>query len=161
MKMSIKEFVSKLSGISTPIGGITWTPTKNERQIVYELFQKLRDRRLIRHYHGGFEYRAAIDSLMTMRKDVTSALSELSPGCKCRKILENIRKALHLFQTFVEDEYPKNKYNYDSERAEAMPTNDVLTALSSMQKIVSKNLIELNKIYNIELNDSLKYNFQI
>jgi len=56
MKMSIKEFVSKLSGISTPIGGITWTPTKNERQIVYELFQKLRDRRLIRHYHGGFEY---------------------------------------------------------------------------------------------------------
>ena len=159
MKMSIKEFLSKLSGISTPIGGITWAPTKNERQIVYKLFQKLGDRRLTRHCRRGFEYRAGIDSLMTMRKDVTSTLSELSPECKCRKILENIRKALHLFQTFVENEYPKNKYNYDSEHAEAMVADDVLTALSSMQRIVSKNLIELSKIYNIELDDFLKYNF--
>jgi len=147
MKMSIKEFLNKLSGISTPIIGVTWTPLGDERQIVYKLFQKLGDRRLIRHYHGGFEYDAVIDSLMIMRKDITSTLSELSPESKCRKILENIRKALHLFQTFIEN----NEYVTDSD--------DVLTALYDMKNVVRKNLIKLSKIYNIEIDEYLEYNF--
>lgn len=79
MKNKLKDFVRKISGLSTPIGGITWTPVPNERQIVYKLLQQLGDRRLIRHYHGGFEYRAVINSLKIMRGNVTSALSDLKP----------------------------------------------------------------------------------
>lgn len=68
---------------------------------------------------------------------------------------------MHLFQTFVEEEYPPDQYRYDIERAEAIPTGDILNALSNMQRVIGSNLLELSKIYGIELDDSLTYNFKV
>src|SRR2546425_321874 len=37
--MNIKDLLQRLSGISTPIGGLNWTPSADERQVVYKLVQ--------------------------------------------------------------------------------------------------------------------------
>ena|SRR3989442_1382658 len=154
MRLSITEFLRRLSGISTPIFGISWTPPSEERQLVNGLLQQLGDRRLIRKYHGGFEYRAVIVSLEKMRSDATQALSQLSPEAACRPTIENLRTALHLFQTLVESERPAG-------RDEASPTDATLKALGVFQDTVGSQLRSLARAYSIPLYEGLVENFQI
>ena len=102
MRMSIKELLTKLSGITTPIGGITWVPTKNERQIVYKLIQQLGNRRLINHYHETFDILGDDDLLIVMRNNVLHQRYQNFLFKRKMSKVENIRKALKLFQTFQE-----------------------------------------------------------
>jgi hypothetical protein len=160
MKRSLSNFTRRVSGISTPVGGISWTPSADERQIVYKLLQRLGDRRLIRHYHGGFEYPAVVRSLEIMRTNVTDALTALSPESHARPLLEDIRTALHAFQDLLQEEYPQDKYRYDS-GAEASPTSEVLEALQEMRSIVGQKVERLGQIHEIPLGDTLVGNFVI
>jgi hypothetical protein len=160
MKRTLSNFIRRLSGISSPVGGISWTPTADERQIVYKLLQRLGNRRLIRHHHGGFEYPAVVRSLEIMRSNVTDALAELSPESGARPLLEDIRTALHAFQDLLQEEYPQDRYRYDL-GTEASPTSEVLEALQEMRSIVGRQVGRLSQIHEIPLSDTLVHNFAI
>jgi uncharacterized protein DUF6650 len=156
--MKIKEFMTKISGIDTPFGGVSWTPPANERQVIYRLMQQMGDRRLIRHCHGGLEYAAVVRSVETMRANITVALGELEPESRSRNCLETMRFALHLFQDFVESEYPRSRFVYEGSR-EAPLTENVLTALYRMRSVVWKQLEILAQSHDVVIQTQLLINF--
>jgi len=84
--MRLREFLSKLTGLSTPLGGISWKPASDEREVVYRLLQRLGNRRLVHHSHGSFGFPGAIRSLELMREDMTTALGELGPASPLRAL---------------------------------------------------------------------------
>jgi len=161
MKLLISDFFKRLSGISTPIGGISWEPSQDERQIVYRLVQKLGDRRLIHDFHHRFEYYAVIKSLEKMRDSITDALGTLSPESKSIKLIENIRKVLHLFQTLIESEYSVETNILRDKSFEPVPTHNTLEALFAMQKVIGTHLLLISQIYKFELDETLKHKFPI
>jgi hypothetical protein len=95
-----------------------------------------------------------------MRSNVTDALAELSPESDARPLLEDIRTALHAFRDLVQEEYPQDRYRYDS-GAEGSPTTDILEALQEMRSIVGRQVGLLSQIHKIPLSTALVHNFAI
>ncbi len=89
-----------------------------------------------------------------MRSNVTEALAELPPESKARTLLEDIRMALHAFQDLVEEEYPRHRYRYDTEPANAPATEEVLIALEEMRSLMQYHLQQLSLIYGLARTDN-------
>lgn len=157
----MNSFWKKLKGISTPFGGVTWTPDPDERQVTYKLLQKLSNRRLIRVYHGGFEYAAVIHSCETMREDITDALVDVSPQSPLRSVLEDMRTAVHLFQNLVEQKYPSDQYPDRSLSADARVDNEILDALRGLQDFAGLAITRMSKICDLPLGENIKSSFRI
>ena len=151
--MKIAEVLKRLNGISTPIVGINWTPSVDERQVVYKLVQQLADRRLIWPSHGDFHFEKAIRSLESMRGHITEALGALKPEAQSRTLLEQIRLALQLFQTFLEKQYPPGQQRLN--QAPLKP--GVLNVWATMQKVVGERLVVLSTNHKIALPAVLEY----
>ena len=64
VKLKGKQLAKRLTGISTPIGGISWTPPIDEREVAKQLLVHLEDRRAlympydmeVGPYVDGFNY---------------------------------------------------------------------------------------------------------
>jgi hypothetical protein len=157
---SILDFLKRISGISTPVGGLQWDNRPDERDIIYEMLQSLGDRRLIRHYHGGFEYKAVVRSCEIIRQDITNALKKMRPESKVRSSLEEMRLVFHLFQTLVEERYPNERFSYEGE-GEASPCEDVLEALYALRRFVGARLSQLSSAYGIPLSQEMSYQYEL
>lgn len=158
---SILDFLRRISGISTPLGGLQWDNEPSEREFIYEMLQSLGNRRLVRHYHGGFEYKAVLRSCEIIREDITSALKRLRPESAARIRLEEMRAAIHIFQTLVEERYPPERFSYDREGVEAPPDDAVLTALCALRDFFGARLSQLSSAYGIPLAQELSYQYEL
>ena len=99
------RFLRRLSGVSTPLIGVSWSTPKEEREFVYRLMQELSGRRLFSPNHalrtdGGRELERSVE---TMRDSVTGALAAIDPRSEARPPLERMRSSLIDFQNLLED----------------------------------------------------------
>jgi len=76
-KVSFKHAAERITGISTPIFGVSWNPPEDKRDIVRRLIAFLEDRRtLYADYHA--EYGPWVEqSVLEMRRELTNLLK----GC--------------------------------------------------------------------------------
>ncbi len=155
MGNKLNEFLRRITGFSSPVGGISWHVPQDEREVLYKLVQQLSDRRFLRRSHVGFDFYYILDSLSKMRENVTSALCELSPKSKTRLFLENIRAALHEFQSHVEYELKELR------DLETIPSEELLIALESMRDVVGGNLYSIEQVLGVEVPSELKVNFNV
>jgi len=103
VKLKGKSFASRLTGISSPIGGISWKPPKDERGMAKALITFLEDRRvLFVPYHMELGQYVVI-SIQEIRKRITSDLEKISNsstlgeslramGATCRKFLNETQE---------------------------------------------------------------------
>lgn len=159
--MSIIDFFRRISGISTPVGGLQWDNEPSEREVIYEMLQSLGNRRLIRHYHGGFEYKAVIRSCEIIREDITAALKKLRPDSEVRTRLEEMRASIHIFQTLVEERYPPERFSYEKGHHEASLNDDVSTALYALREYFGARLDQLGSTYDITLPNELLNQYEL
>lgn len=162
-KRSIKERFSglKVTGFSTPIGGVQWTPPIDERQIIHRFLKQMADRRLIRHWHGGFEYASVVRSCETIRNNVTHTISELSPESPTIAKVETVRDAIHIFQNIIEEEYPKSRYDYKNLHGEATPKTAIFEALAEMRRVVGGSLKVISDGFDLPLPDGIAQEFRL
>ena len=74
--VSFKKIARSVTGISTPIFGVSWTPPKDERKIVQKLVVLLEDRRAL-YYEQHMEYSPWVtESVLEIRKELTDALQQ-------------------------------------------------------------------------------------
>jgi hypothetical protein len=158
---SMLDFLRRISGISTPLGGFEWDNEPSEREIVYEMLQALGNRRLIHVYHGGFEYKAALRSCEIIREDITHALKKLRPESRARIPLEEMRGAVHIFQTVVEERYPPERFSYERDKVEARPDDEVLTTLHALRDFFGERLSLLGSTYGIALPQNLSHQYNL
>lgn len=164
-KRTFTEFIRSLTGITTPVFGVSWSAPPDEREAVYKLIQQLRDHRLITGVgHSGFAFVQVIASLTRARSEVTLGLSSLQSESKGRPCLENIRVALQIFQDLVEVDFPRN---LDAERpveyGDLMGKRNLrdlfVDACVRMQEKIGENVASLAQLYGIPLTDDTKREF--
>ncbi len=100
-KIRAKSLLGRLSGFSLPVigGGVQWTPTKAERDIVRELLAFLEDRRaLYVDYCLEIEDQVA-QSVLQIRDELTKALQALPDGSKSAGPIRAMRAACRKFLT--------------------------------------------------------------
>lgn len=138
----LKRALRRLTSISTPVGGMGWTPPPDERDLVYRVLQSLSNRRLVRYEHRPVvsEHRMILSSLDLMRTDLTTTLAETGPDANCRGSLEKIRHTLHGYQTFVEEYYAAGARDVNE---------DLIQRTVAMQDVVQSELRNLIDAYDL------------
>ena len=103
VKLKGKAIASRLTGISTPIGGISWTPPVDEKDKAKRLLVFLEDRRALYHPYDMEVGDYVVESILQIRERLTDDLGEISKSSilgesltamrsACRKFLDDIQK---------------------------------------------------------------------
>lgn len=97
MPLSYKSLISRLTGISTPIGGITWNPTKAEVDIAKELLFYLEDRRFLYTPFESEDYRYVVDSVLQTRKKLSTLIPDTDNASVLNQSIVSMRAACRIF----------------------------------------------------------------
>jgi hypothetical protein len=136
-----------------PPDGLSWEVGNHDKVIIYTLLQRLANRRLIRHWHGGFHYVASIRSCEAIRQYITTALCDLPSDAGARIVLEILRQSVQCFQTLLEQTYPKERFPYENIDAEAGISSHIVNALANLRDAFSLVVGQLARAYKIDLFD--------
>ena len=100
-KIKAKSLLGRLSGFSLPVigGGVQWTPTKPERDIVRELLAFLEDRRVLYVDYCLEIEREVTHSVTQIREELTKALQALPDNSKSAGPIRAMRAACRKFLT--------------------------------------------------------------
>ena len=106
MKLSFKEILKRISGVSTPVFGISWNPPRDERDIVSALITYFEDRRvlydlrIVNHSiiaHGIADYPYVRESIFEIRWRLGSDLEKLDRSSDLFRTLSTMRAACRDF----------------------------------------------------------------
>jgi hypothetical protein len=104
--IAFKDIASRLTGVSIPVFGVSWSPPESERKIVRETLIFLEDRRaLYNDFAHELDHEVA-ESVVAIRAELTTALKRLPEKSKavpcfksmraaCREYLDSARPRLH------------------------------------------------------------------
>ncbi len=96
-RLPFREIAQRITGISTPVFGISWNPPEEKRVIVRRLVAFLEDRRVL---YAGFhaEYGPWIErSVLEMRAEITNTLKVCSEDDNLTGPLRAMRAACRKF----------------------------------------------------------------
>ena len=97
MNIPFKNILKKLSGISTPVFGISWNPSESERDIVRKLFLFLEDKRVLFYpFHMEMPYHVNL-SVLEIRKYLTDEILKLEENSDLISSLKLLRSACRKF----------------------------------------------------------------
>jgi hypothetical protein len=74
--MRFSEIASRLTGISTPIGGVSWTPPTPDIEVARRVLTFLEDRRVLYDPMEAEVAAHCIESVLQIRRFLTEVLAE-------------------------------------------------------------------------------------
>jgi hypothetical protein len=95
--MTFPEVLRRITGISTPIFGISWEPTDSERAIARKVVAYLEDRRVLFTPFELEDPNHCVQSILQIRKFLTERLGELDSHDELRSALGGMRAACRKF----------------------------------------------------------------
>jgi hypothetical protein len=103
--MTYKEVISRITGFSVPIFGISWNPPEPEIATARRVLTYLEDRRVLYNPHHIEVEHECIHSVLEIRQVLTEAIGHL-PESKLAEHLKAIRAAC---RNFLDDTNPKSR----------------------------------------------------
>lgn len=95
--MKFKEILKHITGISSPIFGISWNPENTERDYAREIVSYLEDRRVL-YIPSEMEVPShCVESVLQIRQFLTSKISKLPEDSELVKSLRAMRTACRKF----------------------------------------------------------------
>ena len=95
--MKFKEIINRITGISTPIFGVSWTPEPVEREIARRTLDYLSDKRVLFNPYTFEMPEYCIASVREIRQHLTSQLSELADDSELKQSLRAMRAGCRRF----------------------------------------------------------------
>jgi uncharacterized protein DUF6650 len=96
--VDFRDIARRLSGISTPIGGISWQPpSETEKQIARRLITYLEDRRVLYDPHEVEVLEHCVASVLQIRAYLTRTLGSLGEDSHLAKTIRAMRAACRRF----------------------------------------------------------------
>ena len=148
MNIPFKKILKKLSGISTPVFGISWNPTESERDVVRKLFIFLEDKRVLFYpFHMEMPYHVNL-SVLDIRKYLTDEILKLEENSVLVPTLKLLRAACRKFLDAVGVE--------QSGRHRRNMIKDEMIALGELRAIFGIELAKISVKYGIDFPQSLE-----
>jgi hypothetical protein len=141
LKIKFKELASRLTGVSIPVFGISWNPPESESKIIRDVLVYLEDRRaLYNPFAHELEHEVA-QSVLDIRKELTSAIRRLSADSNAAPLLRAMRSACR--------EY------LDETRGHMPLMFSFLTSLGKLRSLFGVNIAYLAIEYGIDIEGEL------
>jgi hypothetical protein len=103
-----RDLVRRLTGISTPLGGVSWQPEPSESDAANRVLAFLEDRRVLYEAYSWEVPSQCVDSVLEIRRMLTAEIGALSPSSPLAANLRAITAAGRKFlrSTGVRDNEP-------------------------------------------------------
>ena len=113
IKLKGRELANRLTGISTPIGGIHWKPPVNERDRARRLLAYLADQQALHNPYDREIGSFIVQSILDISERLTRDIEALSTDSLLRKILRAMQAACRKF--LDENQSPSAGYGWPYE----------------------------------------------
>jgi len=147
-KLKGKQLAKRLIGISTPIGGISWTPSVDERDVAKQLLVFLEDRRaLFMPYNMEVEI-YVVDSILEIRQRLTEVLEKISRSSVLGESISAMRASCRKFLTEAQD-VPRRMHHWRME-------GQIWQALGELRAIFGIHIARVACAYDLEVEEQLE-----
>lgn len=147
-KLKGKQLAKRLTGISTPIGGLSWTPPVDERDVAKQLLVFLEDRRaLFMPYNMEVGIYVA-DSILEIRKRLTKDLEKISRSSVLGESISAMRASCRKFLTETQDD-PRRIHHRRME-------GPIWHALGELRAIFGIHIARIACAYDLEVEQQLE-----
>ncbi len=142
MKIKFKKIVGRLTGISTPVFGISWSPPVTDREVAKNLIRFLEDRRALYNPFDIENPRYVLESVLQIREELTNILQSLGDDSEISQHIRAMRAACRKFMNQVG-------------KARFPQFDLLLAALGEMRAIFGVHIAQLSVKYGIDVEDEL------
>ena len=147
-KLKGKQLAKRLTGISTPIGGLSWTPPVDERDVAKQLLVFLEDRRAL---FMPFDMEVGIyvvDSILEIRQRLTEELEKISRSSVLGESISAMRASCRKFLTETQDD-PRRMYHWRM-------AGKIWQALGELRAIFGIHIARIACAYDLEVEEQLE-----
>jgi len=102
--MRFKEILSKLTGISVPVFGVSWTPPETERAVARRVIAFLEDRRVLYAPSEMEVPEHCVRSVLDIRLFLTTEIGKLAESSELSATLRALRAACRKFLDAVQQD---------------------------------------------------------
>jgi hypothetical protein len=106
--MQLRHFSSKITGVSIPIFGLSWTPPASEADAAVRVITFVEDRRVLMRGPVWSPY--AVLSIVEIRKKLTDELEKLPRSSTLAQSLQAMRTACRIFLEQVESDSEHERF---------------------------------------------------
>lgn len=150
MKISFKDVVSRITGISTPIFGVSWDPPEPDKNIVRRVLFKLEDRRAL-FYPYELEVPTWVEtSIIEIRRDLSDALGEVDKDSVAGEAFVVMRRACREFLDTAQ-QLRDEEENYLRGRQYI----EYFMALGKLRGIFGIQIARLSVAYGVDIENEL------
>jgi hypothetical protein len=145
-RLSFRKIADRITGLSTPVFGISWTPPEDKREVVRRLVAFLEDRRAL--YQGfHMEYSPWVEqSVLEMRKELTNVLQTCAEDQELTGPIRGMRAACRKFLNEVG--HPGRRHSMRNEAA-------LWQALGELRGVFGLHLARLCAAYGVDVEPEL------
>ena len=150
--MHFKSLLNRLTGVSCPIFGVSWTPPEDQRKLARRITIFLEPKRVL---YTAFEFEYVchcIDSVLEIRNYLTSELSKINEDSELEKYVRAMRNACNRFL----NKCPEDKDSRcDSCRDGSINNWIFISALGELRGVFGIMVGQISKAYGIDVEDDL------
>ena len=153
--MNISDIVRRITGISTPIFGVSWNPPDDERKYVRQFVKFLEDRRVLFNPYFLEVESQVVSSLCQIREKTNETLGALPDDSNASGPIKAIRAACRRFL-----DGPRVRFHYEHHMfRHGMAGGDIdsgfFVALGELRATVGMRVAILAATYGLNLDDEL------
>lgn len=147
-KLKGKALAKRLTGISTPIGGLSWTPPVDERDVAKQLLIFLEDRRALFMPYNMEVDLYVVDSILEIRQRLTEDLEKISRSSVLGESISGMRASCRKFLTETQDD-PRRMRHWRME-------GHIWQALGELRAIFGLHIARIACAYDLEVEEQLE-----
>jgi len=145
VKVKFLKIVKSLTGISTPVFGVSWNPPESDRATVRKIITLFEDRRSLYNPYDIETPFWVTESVLEIRKELTNYLQELDENPDISPHLRAMRAACRRFM----DETERQRRGHHPFR------EDIFTALGELRAIFGIHIAQLCVKYGLDIEGNL------
>jgi len=153
MKIPFKKIAKSLTGFSTPVFGISWSPPTTEREIARKLIVFLEDRRALYNPYDIEMPDYVAQSIIEIRRELTGILGTIDEKSK---LSEHIRAMRAASRKFLNQTTTRHRYSFRN-REDA----EFFAALGELRGILGIHIAQICVKYGIDVEDELAKIFPV
>lgn len=156
--MQFSEIASRLTGFSTPIFGVSWTPPTPDVEVARRVITFLEDRRVLFNPYEAEVPEEAIESVLQIRQFLTDVLANQRIGKALAEPLRAMRAACRAFldKSDSPDELSNIVLPYGMSY-EAHPVQRTAQALREMRAEFGVHVAQIAVKYGLDVEEPLAY----
>jgi hypothetical protein len=142
-----KQLAKRLTGISTPIGGFSWTPPVDECDIAKQLLVFLEDRRALYEPYNMEVGPYVMDSIIDIRQRLTKDLEKISRSSVLGQSISAMRAECRKFLTDTQDD-SRHRYHWRME-------GHIWETLGKLRAICGLHIARIACAYDLEVEEQI------